>query len=69
MSKASIFRDKTIPELEGALVDLNQEIYALVNEVKRSKKVEKPHLIHQKKKEKARLLTVLHEKQSLALQE
>lgn len=64
MTKASNFRDMTIPELEHALVDLNKELYTLVNEMKLSKKLEKPHLLHAKKKDKARLLTILHEKQT-----
>jgi len=64
MTKASNLRDMTIPELELALVDLGKEIYTLVNEAKRTKKLEKPHLIQQKKKEKARLLTIMHEKQA-----
>ena len=54
-----------VPELELAVDDLNKELFALVNERKRTKKMEKPHLIRQKKKEKARLLTILREKQSV----
>jgi large subunit ribosomal protein L29 len=67
MTKASNLRDMTVPELEVALVDLGKELFTLVNEGKRTKKLEKPHLIRLKKKEKARLLTVLHEKQSVQL--
>lgn len=67
MTKASNLRDMTVPELELALVDLGKELYNLVNEIKRTKKLEKPHLIRLKKKEKARLLTILHEKQSVNL--
>lgn len=63
MTKASNLRDMTVPELELAHADLNKEIYKLINEMKRTKKLEKPHLIRLKKKEKARLLTILHEKQ------
>lgn len=65
MTKASNLRDLAVNELEVAVQDLNKEIYGLVNEMKRTKKVEKPHLVRQKKKEKARLLTILHEKQSV----
>jgi large subunit ribosomal protein L29 len=67
MTKASDLRDMAVPELELALVDLNKELYTLVNEMKRTKKLEKPHLIRLKKKERARLLTILHEKQSVNL--
>lgn len=63
MTKASNLRDSAVEELEAALQDLNKELFGLVNEMKRTKKLEKPHLIRQKKKEKARLLTIIHEKQ------
>lgn len=63
MTKASQLRDMAIDELDNAIDQLNKELYALVNEVKRLKKNEQPHLIPQKKKEKARLLTIRHEKQ------
>jgi large subunit ribosomal protein L29 len=64
MVKASQLRDMSVAELEATLNDLNKELFVLVNEMKRTKKPEKPHLLHLKKKEKARLLTILHEKQS-----
>lgn len=65
MTKASNFRDMTVQELELQLTDLNKELFSLVNEKKRSKKVENPHKIKEKKKDKARLLTIMHEKQSV----
>ena len=40
----------------------------LINDKKRSKKVEKPHLIREKKKQKARLLTIKSEKQAMHVQ-
>lgn len=64
MSKASKFRDMTINELELTLTDLKKELFNLKNEARATKKVEKPHLLKEKKKEKARLLTIKHEKQS-----
>lgn len=64
MTKASNLRDMAVSELEVAVDDLNKELFALVNDKKRSKKVEKPHLIREKKKQKARLLTVIGEKQA-----
>ncbi|MEI8125110.1 MAG: 50S ribosomal protein L29 [Parachlamydiaceae bacterium] len=63
MTKASNLRDMAIPELELAINDLNKELFALVNDKKRSKKLEKPHLIREKKKQKARMLTIISEKQ------
>ena len=63
MTKASNLRDMAIPELEVAAIDLNKELFALINEARQTKKHEKPHLIREKKKQKARVLTVLSEKQ------
>lgn len=62
--KASEIRDMAVPELELAVDDINKELFALVNERKRTKKMEKPHLLRTKKKHKARLLTILGEKQA-----
>lgn len=65
MTKASNLRDMTVQELELQLIDLNKELFNLVNEKKRSKKVEQPHKIKEKKKDRARLLTIKHEKQTV----
>ena len=66
MTKASDLRDMAVPELELAVDDLNKEIFALINERSRTKKTDNPHLLREKKKQKARLLTILSEKQSAA---
>lgn len=65
MSKASKFRELPEAELEAQLVDLNKEIFEFINQKQRTKKMDQPHLLREKKKDKARLLTILHEKQSL----
>lgn len=65
MTKAANLRDMTVDDLQLTLSNLNKELYNLVNEMRRAKKMEKPHLLRQKKKERARLLTILHEKQSV----
>jgi large subunit ribosomal protein L29 len=62
MKKAKDFRDLSLDELEATHSDARKELYNLINESKHSKKLEKPHLIPLKKKEIARLLTVMHEK-------
>lgn len=62
--KASEYRDMAVAELESALAEINKEMFTLINENKRSRKMEKPHLKRQIKKDRARLLTILHEKQS-----
>jgi large subunit ribosomal protein L29 len=69
MGKAKEYRDMSIPELNALIDDTQKELFKIVNEFKLTKKLEKPHLIRQKKKEKARMLTVLTEKQPSAQQE
>lgn len=64
MLKASNLRDMSVDDLQVALSDLAKEVYNLVNEMKRANKPAKPHMLRQKRKDKARLLTILHEKQS-----
>lgn len=66
MTKANEYRDMSIEELDALYIDIRKELFALVNEMKKAKKIEKPHLINEKKKDIARLLTVLTEKQSAA---
>lgn len=61
--KAVELRDQSVEELEALLEDLRKEVYELVNDVRKTKKNESPHLIKQKKKAIARVLTVLREKQ------
>lgn len=65
MRKAKEFRDQSLEELNAAINDERKELFQLINEMKRSKKIEKPHLIAQKKKDIARMLTVISEKQAV----
>jgi ribosomal protein L29 len=65
MTKASTFRDQSVAELQEAVIAISKEIYNLINEKNRTKKMDKPHLLCEKKKDTARLLTIIHEKQSL----
>ena len=64
MGKAEEYRDMSIDEVEALCADARKELFALVSEIKRTKKVKESHLIKQTKKNIARLLTVLTEKQS-----
>lgn len=68
MLKAKDLRDQSLEELEVACGDLRRELFELLNEIRRAKKIEKPHLLRDKRKDIARLLTVMHEKQ-IALQQ
>ena len=65
MSKVESFREQPIEELELLLADARKELYLLRNEQMRNRRnMEKPHRPGLKRKEIARLLTVINEKQS-----
>lgn len=66
MKKAQEFRDQSLNELEASCNDARKELFTLINEMKQSKKVEKPHLVKHKKREIALLLTVINEKKRAA---
>lgn len=63
MTKAKDLRDKSVDELEAACNDTRRELFELKNSREREKKLEHPHLLHAKRREIARILTVLREKQ------
>lgn len=62
MKKAEELRDLSDNDLENLVKDLDHEIFQARNEIRMTKNVEKPHLIRQKRKEKARAITILAEK-------
>lgn len=62
MSSIKEMRDLKEEELLVMLKDLNKEIFQLKNQLMTMKQIEKPHLIKDKKKDRARILMVLHEK-------
>lgn len=62
MLKAKNLQDQAIEELEAMLVDTRKELFNLINERRQAKKLEKPHLVNEKKKDIARLLTVIKAK-------
>lgn len=62
-SKAQDLRDLSEAELDARYKDACKELFRLKNQRSQSKKLEKPHLIPEKKKEIARVLTVMREKE------
>lgn len=64
MLKPKQLRDQAIEELEAVLFDRKKELYSLQNQLRQTKKLEKPHLLGQIKRDIARILTVINEKQS-----
>ncbi|MES2344377.1 MAG: 50S ribosomal protein L29 [Chlamydiota bacterium] len=62
MLKKQEIRDQTLEELVVLNQDLSKEIYDLMNEFRQTRKMERPHLIREKKKTRARVLTIIKEK-------
>ena len=51
--------EASVVEMEAQVRDLDREIFQLRNELAMQRKLEKPHLIKEKRKQKARILTLL----------
>ena len=51
--------DQSIAELQARARDLEREVFDLRNELSLNRKLEKPHLLKAKRREKARVLTIL----------
>jgi large subunit ribosomal protein L29 len=63
MTKAKDLRTQSESELKGLYQDLSKELFGMRNEMKVNRKMEKPHLVRIKKKDRARVMTVLREKE------
>ena len=55
--------DRSVKELQEAAAHLDREIFVIRNELSWNRKIEKPHRLKEKRKEKARVLTMLTMKQ------
>ena len=62
MIKMQEIRDQSEEQLVFRISEIDREIYDLTNELKVAHKIEKPHILRDLKKEKARILTVLTER-------
>lgn len=54
--------DQSVAELTALKRDLEREVFELRNELSMNRKLEKPHLLKAKRREKARVLTLLTRK-------
>jgi large subunit ribosomal protein L29 len=63
MKKAKELREQTTEELKAIYQDLSKELFQMRNQMKVTRKVEKPHLVRAKKKDRARVMTILREKE------
>jgi large subunit ribosomal protein L29 len=62
MLKMEELKNQGKEELVALCQDLSKEIYGLKCELKATRKTEKPHLLREKKKDRARVLTTLQQK-------
>lgn len=62
MKKNSRFQDTSVEELNVLYRELSKEIFGMRNEKAISRKLDKPHLLKQKIKDRARVLTFLRAK-------
>ncbi|MCB1115579.1 MAG: 50S ribosomal protein L29 [Chlamydiia bacterium] len=67
MAKASELINLSKEELEARYEDLCREIFELTNELRTARKLEKPHELKNKKKERARVLTIAAQKKGKGL--
>ncbi len=64
MLQAKELREKSEKELQTQVDDLSREMYQMYCELSISRKLDKPHQVREKRRDRARLLTILHEKRA-----
>ena len=64
MLKMKELNELSTKELQGQHADVSRDIFHLTSELKTSRKLERPHELKEKKKDRARILTILRQKQS-----
>ena len=62
MAKAPNYLDQSKEELEALALEFARDIFALKNELRVMRKLEKPHLLKETKRNRARVLTALRMK-------
>lgn len=63
MNRMMEFKDQSVEELKALRRDLSKDIFAMKNEISTTRKIDKPHLIRLKKRNRARVLTLLNQKE------
>ncbi|MGC1878344.1 MAG: 50S ribosomal protein L29 [Rhabdochlamydiaceae bacterium] len=64
--KTKELRDQSPEELKAIYQDLSKELFELRNEIKVNQKNDKSHQLRAKKKDRARVMTILSEKELAA---
>ncbi len=62
MDRLKEFRDQSVEELRAIYHDLSRDLFNLKNEISTTRKIEKPHLLRKKKRDRARVLTLISQK-------
>jgi large subunit ribosomal protein L29 len=62
MGKKKELRDLSEKELKTKVLELDRELFNLRNELATQRRLEKPHQLKEKRKTKARILTILTQK-------
>ncbi len=62
MLQAKELKEETVQELQKKCEELARDIYKMNSELKTTRKIEKPHELREKKRDRARILTVLSQK-------
>lgn len=62
MAKKNEWNDQSVDELKAQYRDLSKEIFDLKNELKVNRKLDKPHQLRSKKRDRARVATAVHQK-------
>jgi len=65
MTKAKELRDQTDDQLRILIEDIDKEVFEMRSEFAANRKLEQPHLIKAKKRDKARALTILSERKKI----
>ena len=63
MLKAKDLRDQTAEELEVKVEEIENEMFSLKSKLKAERKLEKPHVIKELRRDRARIMTILKEKE------
>jgi len=62
MDRMMEFKDQSVEELKALYNDLSKEVYEMKSEIRITRKLDKPHLLRKKKRDRARVLTLLQQK-------
>ena len=69
MFKIEDLKKQSLVELTALFNDLSKEIYEINTEFSITRKLEKPHLLRSKKKDRARVLTAINQQSPEKLQD